>query len=153
MKAFKSHKFEGPGVRYEVAINIRTGDIVWVMGPFPCGDWPDIVIFWFALKYMLEDGERVKADDGYVGEDPLTVKAASSAVHDTDPAIRYVRGRVRRQHETVNKRFKQFKVLAERFEHDIEFHGECFRARAVMTQLSINNGHPLFSVEEYKDNH
>lgn len=31
-----SHKFKGPGVRYEVAVCIKTGDVVWINGPFPC---------------------------------------------------------------------------------------------------------------------
>jgi len=60
---------------------------VWVLGPFPCGDWPDISIFWFGLKHMLEEFERVEADDGYTGEDPLHVKAAKSAVHNQDPKM------------------------------------------------------------------
>jgi hypothetical protein len=33
-KAFNSHKFDGPGLRYEIAVCILTGWIVWVMGPF-----------------------------------------------------------------------------------------------------------------------
>ena len=37
-------------------------------GPHPPGDWPDI---------ELDVGERVEADDGYIGEDPLFVVAAS----------------------------------------------------------------------------
>ena len=30
-----SHKFKGPGLRYEVAVSIRKGHIVWVNGTFP----------------------------------------------------------------------------------------------------------------------
>lgn len=70
-KAFRSHKFKHAGLRYEIAVCILTGDIVWVIGPFPCGAWPDISIFRFALKYLLDENERVEADDGYIGEDPL----------------------------------------------------------------------------------
>jgi hypothetical protein len=36
-----SHKFKGPGLRYEVAISKR-GDIIHIQGPYPCGKWPDI---------------------------------------------------------------------------------------------------------------
>ena len=61
-----------------LALCILTGDIVWVIGPFPCGDRPDIEIFRFALKPMLGDCERVEADDGYVGEDPLNIKVPGS---------------------------------------------------------------------------
>lgn len=32
-KIWYSHKFKGPGLRYEVAVSILTGDIVWLHGP------------------------------------------------------------------------------------------------------------------------
>ena len=32
-----SHKVKGPGLRYEVALCISTGYIVWMHGRFPCG--------------------------------------------------------------------------------------------------------------------
>jgi hypothetical protein len=67
-KASFSHKFNGPGVRYEVAVSILNGDIVWVHGPFLCGKWPDIAIFRHAMIHFLDDGERVEADLGYRGE-------------------------------------------------------------------------------------
>ena len=60
-----SHKFKGPGVRYEVALAISTGDIVHINGPFPCGNFPDLKIFRAKLKGMLEDGEMVEANRGY----------------------------------------------------------------------------------------
>lgn len=59
------HKFHGPGVRYEVAICILTGRIVWIHGPFRCGEWNDVSIFTHALMNELEDGERVETDKGY----------------------------------------------------------------------------------------
>ena len=121
------------------------------MGPFPAGDWPDVEIFRFALKNILEDGERVEVDDGYVGEDPAKAKTPSGQAHDQDERMLYVRGRVRRRQETVNKRMKQFKCLATVFRHNISFHGTCFHAVAVLTQLSICLGHPLFPVQEYQD--
>jgi len=40
-----SHTFKCPGLRYEVGIRIRFGQIVWVHEPFPCGQYPDVTIF------------------------------------------------------------------------------------------------------------
>ena len=40
-----SHKFKKPGVRYEVGVAIKSGDIVWINGPYPCGAYADIKIF------------------------------------------------------------------------------------------------------------
>ena len=48
-----SHKFNGPGVRYEVGICIQTGWIVWVHGPFPAGDFPDIKILLFRAERVI----------------------------------------------------------------------------------------------------
>jgi len=123
------------------------------MGPFPFGDWPDIVCFRHALKHMLEDGERVEADDGCVGEDPATVKVPGSMVHDQDPQMLRVRGRVRRRHEGVNKLIKQFKVVGKAtiFRHDLSFHQACFAACTIPTQLQMQNGHPLHEIPDHHD--
>lgn len=152
-EAWYTKKFNASGLRYELGVCILTGWIVWLMGPFPCGDWPDIVCFRYALKHMLEDGERVEADDGYVGEDPATVKVPGSMVHDQDPQMLRVRGRVRRRHEGVNKLIKQFKVVGKAtiFRHDLSFHQACFTACTILTQLQIQNGHPLYEIPDYHD--
>jgi hypothetical protein len=150
-KAFWSFKFRSCGLRYEVGICILTGEIVWINDPFPCGDWNDITIFRHDLKHCLEDGERVEADDGYLGEDPLTTKVPKSGVHLHGEAMLKMRQRVRARHETVNKRIKQFTIVRDTFRHDLSLHGHCFYACAVLTQLMIQSGHPLFQVGEYDD--
>ena len=68
-----SHKFKGPGLRYEIMIAIQTGDIVSLYGPFPCGLWPDSEIL--KLKTPeLDAFERVEADKGYSCLDPILTK-------------------------------------------------------------------------------
>ena len=44
-KDFWSFKFKESGLRYEVGINIVTGDICWWHGPFACGKYNDLTIF------------------------------------------------------------------------------------------------------------
>ena len=61
---YKSHKFGKAGLRYEVCICIRTGDIVWVNGGYPAGRNPDINIYKKKLESMLEPGELLVADNG-----------------------------------------------------------------------------------------
>lgn len=150
-KAFRSHKFKHAGLRYELAVCIATGWIVWLIGPFPCGDWPDIVIFRFALKHLLEGKEQVEADDGYIGDDPLKTKVPKSMVHNHDEKMLINRTKVRRRHETANGRIKMFGCMKDSFRHDISFHGPCYRACAVLVQLAIMHGKPLFQVPEYRD--
>ena len=55
---------------------------------------------------------------------------------------------VRTRHETVNKRFKQFGVLGQRFRHRLRKHGISFTAVANLAQLMIQNGHPHFSINK-----
>jgi hypothetical protein len=54
----------------------------------------------------------------------------------------------RARHETVNGRFKQFNCLG-RFRHDKELHVYCFHAIAVITQIAITHGEPLYDIDYY----
>lgn len=149
-KAFYSFKFRHNGLRYEIGINIRTGDIVWIMGPWPCGDWPDVECLRSDLKHHLEEDERLETDDGYIGEDPcITLCPAGVRAMESD-SWHKKRGEVRSRGETANHRLKTYKVLGGKFRHDLEKHSMCFRACAVLTQLSFEYGSKsLFSVSNY----
>ena len=61
-----SHKFRGPGLRYEIGLSIQTDTIAWTNGPFEAGQWSDLRIFREggprSLKDRLPDGEHVKAE-------------------------------------------------------------------------------------------
>ena len=54
-----SQKFYGPALRYEVAICIHTGYIVWINGPFHAGIFPDIRIFNLELRNLIPNGENM----------------------------------------------------------------------------------------------
>ena len=62
-----SRKFKGPGLRYEVAVCIKTGWIVWVNGQFPAGEWPDRKIAQAGINHHLDDNEC------YVGDRDTTM--------------------------------------------------------------------------------
>ena len=65
-----SHKFNGPGLRYEVATCKATGEIVHTNGPFPPANFPDHVIFMMYLgRYLLCEGELVDCDRLYTGKE------------------------------------------------------------------------------------
>jgi hypothetical protein len=148
-RKFHSHKFKfGSALRYEVAVAIVSGELVWINGPYEPGIWNDLAIFRNALLTELEEGERVEADDGYRGDSPRYVKCpASIGNHEemnTSAAF------VRRRHETINKRFKQWGILKQVYRGDLSKHGTAFRVCAIITQLAIENGEPLFQVD-YED--
>ena len=64
--------------------------------------WNDIQIFRNSLISHLKNGERVEADDGYVGEAPEFVKCPASFTNPKETL--YMQQRVRNRQETVNKR-------------------------------------------------
>ena len=45
-----------------------------------------------------------------------------------------------------NGRLKNWGILQQVFRHDISLHGPVFRACAVLTQLMLENGEPLYAV-------
>ena len=58
---------------------------------------------------------------------------------------------VRHRQETINKRFKDWKILDSQFRHDVRVHRDVFAAIAVLSQIAIqHNGEDLFEVE-YSD--
>ena len=137
-----SHKFNGPGVRYEVGICIKTGWIVWVHGPFPCGTWPDLAIARNALIHELDPGEFYVADGGY---------RESFGWSDTPTGLHRLCDRTkalaRARHETVNGRFKVFGALKQIYRHDLSLHSLVFRSIANITQVSLRTKSPLFSID------
>lgn len=141
-RPFYSFKFKKSGLRYEVCLCILTGHIVWINGPYECGLWPDISIFRNSLLSCLGPNKRVEADDGYIGEAPVYVKCPKSFTNPEE--TKWMQTRVRSRQETVNKRFKNWGILKQVFRGEIPKHGDAFRAIAVMTQLSIEDGEPLF---------
>ena len=44
------HKFRSAGLRYEIAVSVERGRLVWVNGPYPCGKFPDVCIFRHRMK-------------------------------------------------------------------------------------------------------
>ena len=142
---FSSHKFaKKGGLRYEICICIQTGDIVWINGPFACGKYNDVTVFRKALISHLDDGERVEADDGLVGEAPRCVKCPKSF---TNPeATLPMQQRIRNRQETINKRLKQWTILVDIYNDDISTHADVLRSILIIEQLKIENGEPLFPV-------
>ena len=145
IKDWFSQKFKSAGVNYEVAVCIKTGDIVWIHGPFPAATH-DITVFRYRLRDKLTFREQVMADLGYRGDNKcMTPLHALSRLHKR--AMSALRGR----HETVNRRFKTFGALEQRFRHDVNLHHLFFRSAAVLVQLAHQAGYSHYDVVGYVD--
>jgi hypothetical protein len=58
-----------------------------------------------------------------------------------------MQGTARSCNETLNRHLKNWGILEKVYRHDIMVHGTSFYACAVITQLAIASGEPLFQVE------
>ena len=143
--AFGSHKYAGKSaLRNELGVNILTGNLVWIQGPYTAGEHTDIKIFNKVLRNFFEPGERVEADEGYRGH-PNKIKCRGNNVNPAGNGG--MQGRVRARHKTLKGRLKNLGILSQVFCHHIMMHDDVFRAFAVATQLTVENGEPLFEVE------
>ena len=129
-----SHKFKGPGVRYEIGVCIATGWIVWANGPYPCGEWPDLKIARDVLHGILDDGERYIADGGYNCKEALI--PADGVTHLESLYMAWARAR----HETINQQFKQWRVIRNRFERDVRKHGLFMHSIVQIVQVGLCAG-------------
>jgi hypothetical protein len=144
-----SKKFNGPGLKYEVGICIKTGHIVWINGPFPAGN-SEVTIFRGYLEGQLAEWELVETDTGLRG-----VNKARIPDQGITSGERKQKSVARARHETVNGKLKVFNVLVAYFHHHaerdravmFEKHAICFGAVAVITQLKLANGEIPYDVE------
>ena len=139
------YKFKGPGLRYEVAVCLRTSDIVWISGPHFPGLYNDLQIFRMELINMLEEHERVEADDGYIGECPRKCKCPRGISRKEDRTR--MNQRQRNRQETVNERFKNWGCMKKKFRHSFAKHCVCFQCVAILSQLAIEYGEELFTTD------
>lgn len=110
-----SHKFNGPGLRYEIGLCIRTGDIVWAHGGLPCGEWPDLRLARHAFIARLQPQEKALADRGY-----------RDNIYFENPNGDRLRQNILARHETVNGRIKQFRCMNDVFLHALYLHPTFF---------------------------
>jgi hypothetical protein len=80
---------------------------------------------------------------GYAGKE-FYIKIPQDATTKEQIHIKTV---TRSRHETANKWLKIFGILRDQFLRGLEKHYMCFRAVAVITQLRIEHGHPLYQVQ------
>lgn len=138
-----SHKYKKAAVKYEVALDMD-GHIVWINGPFR-GSENDLAIFRRGLLHHIPAGKLVIADRGYRGEAVISFPNPAD-----DDNVKDFKSAVMARHETVNKRFKDFEILRATFRHNngdpLGNHGPIFKAIAVITQVKLEEGEPLFDV-------
>jgi DDE superfamily endonuclease len=141
-----SQKWNGPGIKYEIATCIKTGKIVWINGPFPCARFNDLQLYRIGLKGQLTTGERVWGDLGYKGEYTIiTPERAISQNHLRDI------NRARSRHEAINGRLTQFGSLHQFWRHDLNKHYLVLYSAAVIHNIECELWGPTFTCDSQHD--
>ena len=129
-------KFHGPGLRYEIAISIKQCHIVHINGPFKCGNHPDIQIARSLLHKKLAPGEFYIADSGY-----QDVHGPAVCICDLKSRSEKRKAMIlRAKHETINRRYKEWKILGDIYRHSEHTHGAVFRALTAVIECDIEKG-------------
>ena len=147
-KGWYSHKINGAGHQYELAVGIPTGTIVHINGPYPAGHWPDINIYCCTIKGMLLPNEYVVVDLGYHSD-----KTTLTPQDGIEPQVLDIIQRVRHRHEGINGMLKTFRILRNIFHHDLRKHENCFKVVAIMVQVKLLQGEGSYPVTEYRMTH
>jgi hypothetical protein len=145
-----SEKFNGPGMMYLVAVDIKQSRIVYASDGDKASEHDKTV---FLLPGGLRDRTRPgkkgvgdKAFRGKRGDGRVPISTPSS--HHT-PDVREFQARVKSRQETLFKRMKgSFRILSTKFRHrDLDLHEIVFDAVLVILQYQFDNGRPLFDAE------
>ena len=147
VKGVFSHKFGSAGLDYEIAISIFTQQVVHIAGPFRAGRGDLDIFREEGLMAKIPEGHFVVADRGYRGE-PGIIRI-KNALDDEEVAVFKAEGLARQ--ETFNSRLQRYAILQERFRsnmenEEFEKHGIAFYAVAMICQLEMMHGAPLFDV-------
>jgi hypothetical protein len=147
-----SHKFNGPGVAYEVVIALHSTNVISVRGPFPASIH-DITVFRGGRKdefpknpaaviFKTKAGQRVIGDSGYEGEhEKVAITREGDSVE-----VKKFKARAKARHESFNSRLKSFQILDLAFRHGFGQHQMAFEAVCTLCQLDMENGHVLMEM-------
>ena len=137
-----SHKFNQPGVTYELGVSTCENRLVWINGPHKASKH-DGTIYKEGLRQKIPPGRRVVADKAHRG----SKKSVSAPGNSNDgEELRLFKGRARARHESFNSRLKEFNCMSMVFRHKVKKHKICFEAVCVILQHQMEHGSVLFDV-------
>jgi hypothetical protein len=75
---------------------------VWINGPYPASWFNDVTIFRSCLLTFLDEDERVEAENGYVGEEPMHIKCPNSFVNPEE--CKYMQSSLKRSRDNQQEK-------------------------------------------------
>ena len=109
-------------------------------GPFKCGEWSDLRIARSLLHKKLRPNEFYIADSGYRDTFGPAVLVEELRTRNERAWGKIIRAR----HETINRRYKEYKILGDIYRHSEHTHGAVFRAISVLVQKNLLRGNYIW---------
>jgi hypothetical protein len=141
-----SHKFNGCGRKYLLALSVQRPELVWMSGGMKPSRHDTVSVREDGLKDLLAKGKFMIVDRGFNSkyEDEKLFYATPSELD--SPELENYKTRCRMRQESFNRRLKCFQVLKSEFRHGADKHEIAFQAVAVTVVYQMENGSPIFSV-------
>jgi hypothetical protein len=140
-----SHKFNHGALKYEIAIDIYTSQVVWISGPHKAGTHDKTIFEEKGLQAKIPNGKKAITDRVYGSKAKPDAHEKLALPNPCDaPLLANFKARVRSRHESFNGRLKFFRSLADTYHHDLKKHGHVFEAVAVTVQYQMDMGSQLF---------
>jgi hypothetical protein len=147
---YYSHKNKHAGLSYEIGLSLAESKIVWFSGPWPAGMTDSTIYKEKGLEAKIPATCAGIADGGYPSKKkgkPVSVNKLVNANSQDTEEVRRFKALARARHESVNKRFKRFRCLLDRFRHSpLDKHEPIFTAVCVIVQYQMDLGQPLFEI-------
>ena len=145
---YYSHKFRSAGYGWEIGMSLWEDRCISVRGPYPAARNDKTIFREYLMGKLQHLGKRGIADNGYSANDIKDVLSLPNT-HDA-PQVLDLKRRARARHESFNRRLKAFNIL----EHTFRSNGPdkddrqkvAFEAVAVIIQMQMENGQPLFEI-------
>ena len=138
---FFSPKHGCHGLKYELAVHWRTGQIVWLAGGVP-GSVHDLTLARQSgiLEFLRQAGEHAFADKGYIGEDDVLLcpfKGRSAELWPDQRTWNELLNPYRTIVENSLARVTKFGILQKKYRGALSQHADIFRLCANIAQLDI----------------
>ena len=147
-KGLYSHKFNHGAVKYEIALSVFEPKCVWINGPHRGGKHDLSILREGGLLDKIALGDLVIADRGYRTSAPHEERKFSLPNPLDTYEVAAFKARASARHEAFNKRLKNYRILYNTYQHDVERkHQWAFEAVVVSVQYQMENGHPIFDVQ------
>jgi hypothetical protein len=135
-KKFYSGKAGTHTVKYELAVEVHTGLLVWFQGPYYGATHDLTIVRQSGILDFLLPSEFILADKAYVGEHKLVTAFKNPSTPD-EHAINSIFYAQRTIVENSFQRFKSFQFTQQHWRHGIELHFIAMKALAQIVNIDI----------------